>query len=278
MENLEAIRKYCEYLEKEAGFILTIYRKTGENENEMLFRMIPIQQVHFNSYCMFVKDVPGMHRKCLACQRKAIDKCSIGKSFGGVCHAGVFEYVYPLKFGNDIVGALAVGAYKTEDFKKYAKNICSDDEATAYGSTLKADIPQKERVDTLIVPLLCMIKNVFSYTGIKNSTAVPILEIIAFCERAYNKKITVESLSKRFFCSPSYIARNFKKETGKSLPEFINDLRIKNAMQLLRSTNSDIAQIGATVGYEDASYFTKCFMKIAGVTPKLWRNMHQKQI
>lgn len=274
MENLEAIRKYCEYLEKEAGFNLTIYRKTGENENEMLFRMIPIQQVHFNSYCMFVKDVPGMHKKCLECQRKAIDKCSIGKSFGGICHAGVFEYVYPLKFGNVVAGALSVGAYKADDFGKYAKTICDNNAVTEYSSALKSDIPEKERVDTLIIPLLCMIKNVFLYNELK--AGAPILQVVAFCERAYTKKINVEYLSKRFFCSASYIARNFKKETGKSLPEFINDLRIKNAMQLLQSTNSDIAQIGATVGYDDPSYFTKCFMKITGVTPKSWRNMHKK--
>ena len=274
MENLEAIRKYCEYLEKEVGFNLTIYRKTGENENEMLFRMIPIQQVHFNSYCMFVKDVPGMHKKCLECQRKAIDKCSAGKSFGGICHAGVFEYVYPLKFGNVVAGALSVGAYKADDFGKYAKTICDNNAVTEYSSALKSDIPEKERVDTLIIPLLCMIKNVFLYNELK--AGAPILQVVAFCERAYTKKINVEYLSKRFFCSTSYIARNFKKETGKSLPEFINDLRIKNAMQLLQSTNSDIAQIGATVGYDDPSYFTKCFMKITGVTPKSWRNMHKK--
>ena len=274
MENLEAIRKYCEYLEKEAGFNLTIYRKTGESENEMLFRMLPIQQVHFNSYCMFVKDVPGMHKKCLECQRKAIDKCSIGKSFGGICHAGVFEYVYPLKFGNVVAGALSVGAYKADDFGKFAKTICDNNAVTEYSSALKSDIPEKERVDTLIIPLLCMIKNVFLYNELK--AGAPILQVVAFCERSYTKKITVENLSKRFFCSTSYIARNFKKETGKSLPEFINDLRIKNAMQLLQSTNSDIAQIGATVGYDDPSYFTKCFMKIAGVTPKVWRNRYKK--
>ncbi len=285
MESVEIIKKYYEYLEKVANLSVTVHCLSQDTSKTFFRHALKIPDVHFNPYCTFVKQNLGLHSKCLACQKKSIQKCSDGSSFGGTCHAGVFEYVYPLKFADEIVGIVSVGGYKSTDFKRYAERICQEnaldaEEIFEFSRTLKGQTPEKEAVDTLIVPLLCMIKNVSMLPKNKKVATTRsmfrIQDVLSYCNRFYTQKITMERLSERFFCSPSYIARNFKKETGKSLPEYISGLRIKNAMQLLQSTNSDVAQIGATVGYDDPSYFTKCFIKVAGVTPKQWRQMHQK--
>ncbi|MBQ2967513.1 MAG: helix-turn-helix domain-containing protein [Clostridia bacterium] len=275
MESMEFIKKYYEYLEQDLGLSVTLHCPPQSSERAFLQEALPIPEVHFNSYCTYIKQTLELHHKCLFCQTKAMNKCLEKGAFAGSCHAGVFEYVYPLKFGNKVVGSLNVGGYLSADFSKRAKEICAETSVdfaklSELSRALKSEIPEKDKVDMLIVPLLCMIKNV-SALQIGRNAKNPMQAIVAYCDRAYTKKITVKSLSEQFFCSESYIARNFKKETGKSLPEYINSLRIRNAMQLLRSTNSDIAQIGATVGYDDPSYFTKCFIKITGVSPREWR-------
>ncbi|MBQ7040082.1 MAG: helix-turn-helix domain-containing protein [Clostridia bacterium] len=284
MESIEAIKNYYEYLENTTGLSISVHYMPKSHDNVFFIQVLPIPKIHFNPYCTYIKQVLDLHPKCLECQMNSIEKCMGGNSFSKVCHAGVFEYVYPLKFGDRTVGALSISGYAAENFDEYAQkfhaeNNVDKNEIIKFSSALKKDIPKKEEVDTLIVPLLCMIKNVSILTDkqVESKSLFPIHGIISFCERYYTRKISIDYLSERFFCSKSYIARTFKKETGKSLPEYINHLRIKNAMQLLKSTNADISQIGATVGYDDPSYFTKCFVKIAGVTPKKWRNLNKPQ-
>lgn len=279
MESLDSIKKYYEYLENVANLSITVHYVTNKYREAFFINALPIPNVHFNPYCTYIKQTLNLHPKCLRCQKKAEAKVISEGSFSGVCHAGVFEYVYPLKFGDNILGFLSVSSYKSENFKETAKKISKEVNADEnsiikFSNVLKSEIPPKEEIDTLIIPLLCMIKNVSAVRTPAHSAVsslFPIAGIISFCDRYYTKKITIEYLSERFFCSKSFIARTFKKETGKSLPEYVNNLRIKNAMQLLESTNMDIAHIGITVGYDDPSYFTKCFMKVAGVTPKKWR-------
>ena len=62
--------------------------------------------------------------------------------------------------------------------------------------------------------------------------------------------------------------RKLKALTGKSALQFINIQRLNQATQLLNKTDANISEIAYQVGFNDPSYFNKCFKKQFGCTPK----------
>lgn len=58
---------------------------------------------------------------------------------------------------------------------------------------------------------------------------------------------------------------------GVGIPEYLNSVRIRQAKSLLKGKTSTISEIGFMVGYEDPSYFSKIFRRIAGVSPQEYR-------
>jgi AraC-like DNA-binding protein len=73
------------------------------------------------------------------------------------------------------------------------------------------------------------------------------------------------NMSKEAFC------RFFKERTGKTLTEFMSQVRIHQACQLLQETDLSISQIAYQSGFQNLSYFNRTFKKFLGETPKEFR-------
>lgn len=81
------------------------------------------------------------------------------------------------------------------------------------------------------------------------------------------------------FCdlSPSYFSHMFKKKMGTSPIQFLNDLRIQKAKELLSSGCMSISTIAALVGFEDALYFSRVFKRETGTSPtQFYQDLLQK--
>lgn len=71
--------------------------------------------------------------------------------------------------------------------------------------------------------------------------------------------------------SPSHFSRLLKERTGRTFTELLRQCRIDLACDLLRDTDLSLAQIAATCGFCDQSYFTRVFQDVKGMTPKPFR-------
>ncbi|AJY76171.1 response regulator [Paenibacillus beijingensis] len=87
-------------------------------------------------------------------------------------------------------------------------------------------------------------------------------------ENFMNEGLNLQQTAKELFVNPSYLSHLFKKEAGKSFVEYLSDLRLERAMELLKSSSDKMADIASQVGYSDPYYFSKCFKKKFGVAPK----------
>lgn len=83
--------------------------------------------------------------------------------------------------------------------------------------------------------------------------------------------ISQDSLADRVNMSSVYLGRLFKKATARSIPDYINDLRIEKARELLASTQSTVQQIAELTGFSSSTYFYTVFKKTHGVTPNEYR-------
>lgn len=69
----------------------------------------------------------------------------------------------------------------------------------------------------------------------------------------------------------SYLSAIFRKETGKTVTEYVGEKRMEAAAQLLRSTRLQIQTVAQHCGMSDVNYFSKLFKKYHGMTPKQYR-------
>lgn len=94
---------------------------------------------------------------------------------------------------------------------------------------------------------------------------------VILIEADLSANLTLSSLASAQNVSSGYLSTVFKKETGKTLSEFIRDRRVSHAQALLKNTNLQIQTIALHCGIVDVQYFTKTFKKVVGKTPKEYR-------
>lgn len=96
-------------------------------------------------------------------------------------------------------------------------------------------------------------------------------EIYHYLQLHFKEPISLESLSEKFYISKYYLCREFKHQYGEGINNYINNLRINHAKQLLRFSSQKINLIAENCGISDANYFVKLFKSSEGLTPSEYR-------
>jgi YesN/AraC family two-component response regulator len=92
-----------------------------------------------------------------------------------------------------------------------------------------------------------------------------------FIQQNYSIELDVQTICDYVNYSRSYLSRAFHQETGFTIPEYINKIRMENAMELLRETILPLREVATSVGIRDSFYFSKLFKKFTGQTPREYR-------
>ena len=93
-------------------------------------------------------------------------------------------------------------------------------------------------------------------------------EVKRYIQEHYAEKITLQILADHVYLSGKYVSDLFKQVSGKTITEYVTEVRILQAKQLLRQMNRKIYEVSELVGYTDAKYFVKAFKKETGMSPK----------
>ena len=86
------------------------------------------------------------------------------------------------------------------------------------------------------------------------------------CEQ-FASDLSVSALAAACNLSVSALERRFKKHLGKTPHQYINEVRLDNAQQLLLETNKSIGEIALSTGFSDHSHFTRAYTRRFGRTP-----------
>lgn len=101
--------------------------------------------------------------------------------------------------------------------------------------------------------------------------------IISFIQSHYSEKISLDDIAKEVSLSRSECSRVFKSLTGQSLFGYLTTYRVNRSVDFIRDTDMSIAQIAAAVGFCSQSYYTDCFRKAKGITPKKFKQLSMRQ-
>ena len=106
----------------------------------------------------------------------------------------------------------------------------------------------------------------------KNNYSKIVYEAEKYITNHLSDTLTVKEIADHVFVSPTYLCFLYKKQTGKTLKQFILDIRMQKAKALLLDTNMKIGDIAASLGYMNQNYFTRIFTSYYGTTPSIFRN------
>ncbi len=100
--------------------------------------------------------------------------------------------------------------------------------------------------------------------------------ILRYIGDHYREPLTAERLAREFLYHPNHLGRVFREATGVSLHRYVIDCRLREAKELLSTTDKSIETIAQQTGFESPSYFSKYFRQKTGVSPFAYRESHKK--
>jgi AraC-like DNA-binding protein len=106
---------------------------------------------------------------------------------------------------------------------------------------------------------------------IKISKNSAVSRLISHLNERFAQKITVRDMAQFVNLSPSHFARLFKQDTGESPTDYLINLRVQKAKQLLQAEHHSITAIAFSCGFSSASHFTSSFTERMGLPPGEYR-------
>ncbi|MDF2922743.1 MAG: hypothetical protein K0R57_1657 [Paenibacillaceae bacterium] len=96
-------------------------------------------------------------------------------------------------------------------------------------------------------------------------------DTVEYIRQHYADELTLEDMAVRALMAPTYFSSMFKLMVGRTFKEYIIELRIRKAMELLAVSDRNITEIHLQVGFNNLSYFIRVFKQHTGLTPSQYR-------
>lgn len=100
-------------------------------------------------------------------------------------------------------------------------------------------------------------------------------KVITDVDTDLKEPLTLQYFSEKLGVNGSYLSNLFRRETGKTITQYVTDQRLKHAENLLRYTNKPVRSVAVEVGIGDAQYFSRLFRKKTGMKPTEYRRKYQ---
>lgn len=150
-----------------------------------------------------------------------------------------------------------------------AENGAEEEQTLFFIQRCQKTIPTLKNFHDLSIWLfdatVSFLDGLFAYPDAKHANTIH--RCIQYIGTNYSKPLTLEETAKSVFLSPDYLNRIFRQETGSTFHQYLTNVRITKAKELIRRTDLRLTDISLMVGYEDQSYFTRVFKRTVGITP-----------
>ena len=160
---------------------------------------------------------------------------------------------------------------KNRDIKEIRKNVENTKNDQSHNIIVTNINSQFETKITLIKFIQKMWQRGLILENDANGTNTIEKEMITYIRQNYTKEISLREFGSQFHLSEKYISRYFKEHFHITLSQYINHLRLEHARQLLQEATVPVTEVALQSGYQNVSYFIRCFKKMYGVSPLKYR-------
>ena len=244
----------------------------GNYGNEKL--MLPFEkQIHSSPICDEMKSRVNGYKRCFFCRNLAIKKAiDTQRSFDGLCINGVYEYTRPVAIDGETACVIFVGNImpNAELSGKLRRGLVGAEHLL---ETTEKDFSREqcERIADIVESYIRMLLEILPHQG-ENKNFDPLIENLKnYIEANLEYKIDITMLADIFHYNEKYLGRMFKRKTGYSFSEYINQRRIERGREMLLKNNDTVINISSKVGFNNVTYFNRQFKRFYGMTPSEYR-------
>ncbi|RDY28943.1 AraC family transcriptional regulator [Romboutsia weinsteinii] len=110
--------------------------------------------------------------------------------------------------------------------------------------------------------------------GLNRPSSNPyVRKAIEYIHSNYYDEITIESLCNHMDINKCYFCSLFKKYTGTTFSNFLNNFRVEKSKMLLSDTNLSLLDVAVSVGFNNQNYYSTVFKKFANQSPSQYRSL-----
>ncbi|WP_456289233.1 response regulator [Paenibacillus sp. AK002] len=103
-----------------------------------------------------------------------------------------------------------------------------------------------------------------------------VLQAVQYIKARFTEPISLQEVADEVAVSRNYFSELFKRVTGHNFIDYVIDLRLKRAKELLSTTSLRVYEVADRSGFNDVKYFSKLFKKMVGMTPAEYKGQHRK--
>lgn len=156
-----------------------------------------------------------------------------------------------------------------------AKNFCRLSVPSATFKEISACRTPEELFAYVLPKLIECSEMILQESG--GSSNPVIANAIKYINERLSLNISLEQTAKAVHVNPVYLSKLFKDETGKNFIDYVTDIRLDKAKEMLRSGVCSIKEITSETGYSDQNYFSRLFKRKFGITPTEFKKNMDKQ-
>lgn len=243
----------------------------GKYGNELL--ILPHEKtIHPSPVCEALKADERGYARCFYCRNRAIEvACRERRPFGGLCINGAYEYTHPVTDGEEVVCIIYVGniLIHGKGEERLRRRLGKNAELL---STMERDYSQED-CRRLALVVESYIRLLLLHAPKKDSPAFdPLIENIKrYVLSNIRYGVSSAELTRVFHYNEKYLGRLFKRATGMTLHEFINEERLSLSERLLLETDDTVLSISERVGFNNVTYFNRLFRARHSCSPSEYR-------
>lgn len=224
-----------------------------------------------NDYCQTIQKSNLGRDMCICSDIELYKKCQESKKAEShICHAGLLDIAVPIIWNEEVLGYIIFGQIKTDnDFNKvnkYISNLPVDKKELEYYYN-KLPLLDDEKINS-VANIATMISKYILFENIfKPEINTVVDKAIKFMEKNYQSNLSVQDIVDSTGISKSSLYKNFSTHYKCTPGEYLNKLRVEKSIEYLLFSDFPIEEISLQVGFSSASYYSKIFKKIKGISP-----------
>ncbi len=143
-----------------------------------------------------------------------------------------------------------------------------------FKKSIEEDIKSANSCSNLEDSLIAFMKQIAKKINDKKEeqTQSQIKRACDYIENNYDRDLSLSEIASSVHLTRNYFANLFKEKTGKTVMEYLTEIRMRKAQALLKNTELKIYEITERVGFNNSNYFAKVFKKYYQVSPHQYRN------
>lgn len=230
-----------------------------------------------NTYCRLMQSSKRGLIKCLESSRHLLEACKETKSpMMSICYAGLVEIAVPIIYNENVIGYAMLGHVKqlgTEvDFSAALAEFPVD---ARLAEEIFEALPAYEahKIKSIMNMAQMLGKFIILENFVRPKENQTVEQIRRFVYEHIDKKLTAQVICRGAHVSRSTLYSTLSTHLGCTVSEFIGNVKIERAKELLQKTDMTIEDISDGLGFSSPAYFGKVFKRLVGMSPLKYRKM-----